>query len=65
MRGQEYFEKNCGIKASKEEMDLWLDSLADFYGFFENNQSTSFIQDTCAMSKSYDQTASIPSLRRK
>ena len=34
-RGQQYFEKNCGVKASKEEMDLWLDSLADFYGFFE------------------------------
>ncbi len=34
-RGQKYFEKNCGIKVSKEEMDLWLDSLADFCGFFE------------------------------
>ena len=35
-RGQEYFEKNCGIKASKEEMGLWLDSLADFISFFNN-----------------------------
>ncbi len=34
-RGQKYFEKKCGIKASKEEMELWLDSLADFYAFFE------------------------------
>lgn len=31
-RGQSYFEKRCGVKASKGEMDLWLDSLADFYG---------------------------------
>lgn len=34
-RGQEYFKKNCGIKASKEEMELWLDSLTGFYEFFE------------------------------
>lgn len=34
-KGQKYFEKKCGIKASKGEMGLWLDSLADFYAFFE------------------------------
>jgi hypothetical protein len=34
-RGQEYFEKKYGIKASKGETELWLDSLADFYTFFE------------------------------
>lgn len=32
--GQEYFEKNHGIKASREEMDSWLDSLAELYAFF-------------------------------
>jgi len=33
-RGQEYFEKNCGVKAGKEEMGMWLDSLAGFTYFF-------------------------------
>lgn len=41
MKGQKYFEEKYGIKASKEEMDLWLDSLADFFSFFENSQYAS------------------------
>lgn len=39
-RGQEYFEKRCGIKANKGEMEMWLDSLADFYAFFEGRART-------------------------
>lgn len=41
VKGQKYFEEKYGIKASKEEMDLWLDSLADFFSFFENSQYAS------------------------
>lgn len=47
MRGQKYFEEEHGIKATKGEMELWLDSLASFYDFFRkvNKHSVIYVSD--------------------
>jgi len=33
-RGKKYFDKLCGREVSFEEIELWLDSLADFVSAF-------------------------------
>ncbi len=36
-RGKKYFDKLCGREVSFEEIELWLDSLADFISCFDKS----------------------------
>ena len=37
-RGKRYFDKRCGREVSLEEIESWLDSLADFVGAFMHSK---------------------------